>query len=118
MTQSGNMRKNSRVYPRSDFFQKAYFIVEDDAHPVTHDCWFFNISLGGIGLECDRDNLVNATINVVYKVGTQLRKDRLQIKYSIKCISKWRYGGQFLHEDNARNTLISHFIEKKYNSNA
>jgi hypothetical protein len=118
MISSGNKKNNSRVHPRADFFQKAYFIVEGTSHSVTHECWFFNISLGGMGLESDRTDLKNAIIDVLYTINTQFRKDRLLIKYSIKGISKWRYGGQFLNDDDARSTLISHFIEKRLKRDA
>ncbi len=107
--------KNMRAHPRMDFFQPSYFIIDSDGQQGTNECWFYNISIGGIGIESGKDNLANTTITVIYKLGSQYRKDRLQIKYSNRFFSKWRYGCQFLSDDDNRDKLISYFITQKTN---
>lgn len=108
-------QKDTRAYPRVDFFQSTYFIVENENQPVTSECWFYDISVGGIGFESEKDNLDKATVDVVYKIGSQYRKDRLSIQYTNRLISKWRYGCKFLSQDENRNKLISYYIEKRTN---
>jgi hypothetical protein len=105
--------KNSREFPRASFYQPSYFIVENDESPAANECWFNNISLGGLAFESERDNLADSVINVLYKIGPQMRKDRLQVKFAQKLMTKWRYGCQFVGSDDQRNTIIAHYIEKK-----
>ena len=108
--------KNNRMYPRVDFFQPSYFIVENEENSPTNECWFTNISLGGLAFESDRDNLNESVVNILYKIGPQLRKDRLQIRFTRKLMSKWRYGCQFISPDERRNELISQFVVQKLNT--
>jgi hypothetical protein len=111
----GKKSKNNRKYPRAAFYQPSYFIVENDDSPAANECWFNNISLGGMAFESERNNLTDSVINVLYKIGPQMRKDRLQVIFAHKLMTKWRYGCQFLSSDEQRNTIIAHYIEKKLN---
>lgn len=105
--------KNNRTSQRADFYQPSYFIVENDASPAANECWFNNISVGGLAFESERDNLDKAVINILYKIGPQMRKDKLQVMFSRKLMSKWRYGCQFMQPDEQRNTIIAQYVEKK-----
>lgn len=111
----GKRSKNNRKHPRAAFYQPSYFIVENDDSPAANECWFNNISLGGMAFESERNNLTDSVINVLYKIGPQMRKDRLQVIFAHKLMTKWRYGCQFLSSDEQRSTIIAHYIEKKLN---
>jgi hypothetical protein len=113
----GKKQKNIRAYPRVDFFQSSYYLIENEGPSGTNECWFYNISLGGIGFESEKTDLINAIITIVYKIGSQYRKDRLKIKYSTRLISKWRYGCQFINDDDQRNKLISYYIGQRVINN-
>ena len=113
----GKKQKNMRVYPRVDFFQSSYYLIENEGKTGTNECWFYNISMGGIGFESDKADLINAIITIIYKIGSQYRKDRLKIKYSTRLISKWRYGCQFMNADDQRNRLISYYIGERVINN-
>ncbi len=104
---------NNRAYPRVDFFQPSYFIVENDAVPSANDCWFNNISLGGLSFESEKNDLDKAVVSVLYKIGALMRKDMLQVRFSRKLMTKWRYGCQFLLPDEQRNELIEKYVEQK-----
>lgn len=106
-------RVENRAYPRVDFFQPSFFMVENDAVPSATDCWFNNISLGGLSLESDRERLDEAEISVLYRIGRQMRKDRLQVRFSKKLMTKWRYGCQFMLPDEQRSSLIEEYVTKK-----
>jgi hypothetical protein len=106
-------QKNNREHPRADFYQPSYFIVENDESPAANECWFNNISVGGLAFESERDNLDQATINILYKIGPQMRKDKLQVMFSRKLMTKWRYGCQFVQSDDQRNTIIAQYVDKK-----
>ncbi|HQF10257.1 MAG TPA: PilZ domain-containing protein [Spirochaetota bacterium] len=106
-------QKNNRAFPRADFYQPSYFIVENDENPAANECWFNNISVGGLAFESERDNLDSATINILYKIGPQMRKDKLQVMFSRKLMTKWRYGCQFVQNDDQRNSIIAQYVEKK-----
>lgn len=105
--------KNNRTYPRAAFYQPSYFIVENDDRSNANECWFNNISVGGMAFESERDNLDDSVVNVLYKIGPQMRKDKLQVKFSQKLMTRWRYGCQFLSPDDNRNVIISKYIEQK-----
>ncbi|MBN2160570.1 MAG: PilZ domain-containing protein [Spirochaetes bacterium] len=105
--------KNNRAYPRADFYQPSYFIVDSDDTIAANECWFNNISLGGLAFESERSDLNKAVINVLYKIGPQLRKDRLLVKFSRKLMSRWRYGCQFMSTDEQRNTIIARYVDQK-----
>ncbi len=106
-------RIENRAYPRVDFFQPSFFMVENDAVPSATDCWFNNISLGGLSIESDRERLDEAEISVLYRIGRQMRKDRLRVKFSKKLMTKWRYGCQFMLPDEQRSSLIEEYVTKK-----
>ena len=105
--------KNNRAYPRADFFQPSYFMVDSEINTSTSECWFNNISQGGLAFESEKDGLENAVINILYKIGTQMRKDRLAVRFARKLMTRWRYGCQFLDPDPQRNELIGHYIDQK-----
>lgn len=108
--------RNNRAYPRADFYQPSYFIVDSDEAIAANECWFNNISLGGLAFESERDDLNNTVINVLYKIGPQLRKDRLQVKFSRKLMARWRYGCQFVSTDEQRNSIIARYVDQKIKS--
>lgn len=105
--------KNDRVYPRADFFQPSYFVVDSSADSSTNECWFNNISVGGMAFESEQSDLKNAVINILYKIGPHMRKDRLTVRFAKKLMTRWRYGCQFTDPDPQRNELIAHYIELK-----
>ena len=111
-------RVDNRAYPRVDFFQPSFFIVEADAVQSASDCWFNNISLGGLSLESERERLDDEVISVLYRIGQQMRKDRLRIKFSRKLMTKWRYGCQFMAPDERRSALIEEYVAKKIDEGA
>ncbi len=106
-----------RAHPRTDFFQQSYFVIDNNDQQGTNECWCYNISIGGLGIESAKNNLANAIITVIYKLGSQYRKDRLRIKYSTRLISKYRYGCQFVNDDEHRNKLIAYFIGQHSHQN-
>jgi hypothetical protein len=109
----GKKTKNNRVFPRAEFYQPSYFIVENEDNRAATECWFNNISLGGLAFESERDNLSDSMINILYKIGPQLRKDKLQVKFSKKLMTKWRYGCQFVNVDEQRNSIIAGYVDQK-----
>jgi hypothetical protein len=105
--------KNNRNFARAEFYQPSYFIVENDEKSAANECWFNNISMGGLAFESERENLENSVVNILYKIGPQLRKDRLQVRFSRKLMSRWRYGCQFVNPDEQRNTIIAGYVEQR-----
>lgn len=105
--------KNNRIYPRADFYQPSYFIVDSNVNMATTECWFNNISLGGIAFESEKAGLEDAVVNILYKIGPHMRKDRLAVRFAQKLMTKWRYGCQFTDPDPQRNDLIGRYIEQK-----
>ncbi len=111
----GKKSKNNRVYPRADFYQPSYFIVDNNANTATTECWFNNISIGGMAFESEQAGLEDTMVNILYKIGPHMRKDRLAIRFARKLMTRWRYGCQFTDADPHRNELIGRYIEQKQN---
>jgi hypothetical protein len=108
----GKKNWEKRRDPRADCFQSSYFVVENETRPGTNECWINNVSVGGIGLESDRNDLQNRVIKTLYKIGSHLRQDHLRIKYAARLLSKWRYGCQFIAPDEQRTQIITSYIDK------
>jgi hypothetical protein len=109
----GKKSKNNRIYPRADFFQSSYFMVDNNANRATAECWCNNISLGGISFDSEQAGLDSAVVNILYKIGPHMRKDRLAVRFAKKFMTQWRYGGQFTDPDPQRSELIGRYVEQK-----
>jgi hypothetical protein len=109
----GKKSRNNRAYQRADFYQPSYFLVDSSANTATTECWFNNISLGGMAFESEQGGLDDAVVNILYKIGPHMRKDRLAVRFARKLMTKWRYGCQFTDPDPQRNQLIAQYIEQK-----
>ena len=105
--------QNKRAFPRADFFQPSYFMIEGDASQEAMECWCNNISAGGIAFESTRGDLNNATVKILYKIGMHTLKDRLRVKHANKLMTRYRYGGQFEALDNKRTEIIQRYVEAK-----
>ena len=108
-------KKENRNFARADFYQASYFKVEDEGKDAPiNECWFNNISLGGVAIEADKNRLEkDKKIKVLYKIGTIYRNDLLSIRFGRKLMSRFRFGCQFVDEDDARDNLIKKYIEEK-----
>jgi hypothetical protein len=111
----GKKQQNNRAYPRADFFQPSFFIVEDDTNQKATECWCNNISVGGLAFESERGNLNDAMVRILYKIGNQTRKDSMQVRFSHRLMSRFRYGCQFTSPDPKRNDLISRYVDMRNN---
>lgn len=110
-------RKNreNRSYERIDFFQSSYFLVEGEPQEqATNECWFTNISLGGVAFQAALEpQNADTTIRVLYRLGQHYRNDSMQVRFVRKLMSQWQYGCQFVDDDEARTDQIAEYIRKK-----
>lgn len=96
-----------RKFERIEFFQSSFY-TENDA---THECWFNNISLGGLCFDTHNADLdINEIIKILYKVGIKIRNDSCKICYKTRALNNWRYGCEFVEKDEQRDALIKKYV--------
>lgn len=104
-----------RVHRRVDLFLPTYCTLYNDSkNSHMYECWINNISVGGIALKIkDRDlrDFDCDRVNIIYRVGTQQRNDRLYIRHMDKVLMDWKLGCQFLDEDHRRGHIIRDFFK-------
>ena len=105
--------ENKRQFPRADFFQASYFMIPGTDMPATMECWCNNISEGGISFDCDRNDLGDNVIRVLYKIGSLYRKDDLKIRHASRLLSRWQYGCEFISADDQRDAVIGSYVGAK-----
>jgi hypothetical protein len=105
--------KEKRKYERIDFVQATYFKLADGESGID-ECFLNNISTGGLSFDTkDRQLNIGDDIIIMYKVGTQLRRDNLRIKHVDRVFNNWRCGGKFLEDDFERDDMIRKYIENQ-----
>lgn len=102
-----------RKDPRAGFYQASYFLpassTEDSA---MHECWFSNISEGGIAIETKENLLQDGDeIRILYKIGSKLRNDTLKVLSSRSRFNRFIYGCAFSESDEERNVMISEYFK-------
>lgn len=102
-----------RVDQRASFFQSSYFLpVNQGGAADTFECWFSNISEGGLAFETRAEKLHEGDeIKVLYKLGTQLRNDNLKIQFASRVLDKYRYGCAFMESDENRKLMINQYFK-------
>lgn len=104
---------NKRNSPRKEFFQSTYCkrsCGENDDTVIS--CFMNNISAGGICFELTESELEEGDIvGILYKIGNSLMNDEIQIKYSKKRLNVYRFGCQFIDNDDRRTKIISNYIK-------
>lgn len=99
-----------RQSERIEFYQSSYYKVEDGKE-LTYECWFNNISMGGLCLDTNNEGLKNDDIvRTLYKIGFKIRNDTCKICYKSKALNNWRYGCRFTDSDPQRDELIKQYI--------
>jgi hypothetical protein len=104
-----------RVHRRMDLFLPTYCTLYNDTKKSSlYECWINNISVGGLALKIkDRDlrDFDCDRVNVIYRVGTHQRNDRLYVRQMDRVLMDWRFGCQFLDEDHNRRHVIQDFFK-------
>ncbi len=107
--------EEKRAHGRVDLFIPTYCTLYNGTKRTPlYECWINNISEGGMALkikdrdlkDCDCDRL-----NVIYRIGSQQRNDRLYIRHMDKVLTDWKLGCQFIEEDHQRDRGITEFFK-------
>jgi len=106
--------KERRLNRRAEFFQSSYFLpLNEDAVAKSIDCWFNNISQGGMAVETVYGDVKNGDeLIVLFKIGTQIRKETLKVQNISKVPGKYRYGCAFTDPDEQRKNIIEGYINR------
>jgi|WetSurMetagenome_2_1015567.scaffolds.fasta_scaffold1710579_1 hypothetical protein len=108
---SSSSRTNERKHDRIDFYQSSFFRLENGTEK-TNECWFNNISLGGICFDSENSDLeIGEFVKVLYKIETKIRHDQGVVRFKSKALNNWRYGCEFVDQDEQRSELIKKYIE-------
>jgi hypothetical protein len=97
-------QKERREFKRIDFIQSSYFKTTGKSE--INECWFNNISAGGISIDIDFDLPAGNEILVIYKIGSKIMKDPVMIKHKSRILNNWRCGCSFLNKDEERMYII------------
>jgi len=104
-----------RAHGRVDLFIPTYCTLYNDARRThLYECWINNISEGGMALKIkDRDlkDFDCDRLNVIYRIGTHQRNDRLYIRHMDKVLTDWKLGCQFIEDDHRRARVITEFFK-------
>ncbi len=104
-------KQEERKYERIEFYQSSYYRF-NKKDEKTYECWFNNISLGGMCIDTDNGNVkLDEVIKVLYKIETKIRYDECKVRYMTKALNNWRYGCEFVREDPQRDELIKRYID-------
>jgi hypothetical protein len=107
----GSGKSEERKHERIDFYQSSFFRSENGTEK-TYECWFNNISMGGLCFDTENSELgVGEALKVLYKIETKIRHDQCVIRYKSKALNNWRYGCEFTGQDQQRSELIKKYIE-------
>lgn len=100
---------------RASFFQSSYFLqINTTGGSGTSECWFNNISEGGLAFETRHSILKEGDeIKVLYKLGAQLRNDSLRIQSATKVFDKYRYSCTFINSDENRKLMIEEYFKSQ-----
>ena len=103
-----------RQFERIDFIQASYFTEADSGSGENaHDCWFNNISVGGMSFDIREESLREGDVIIVlYKLGTKIMRDRVLVQYARRVLNNWRCGCTFLDSDGKRDDFIIDYIEQ------
>jgi len=113
------LKKNKRKFDRVDVTNSSYFFMMGDfLKSDSMECWVDNISLGGISIDVNIKSKIQIddVIFISYKLGDELRKDKVQVKHLFRVINNTRCGCVFLNDDKERSDLISSYIKYVYMS--
>ncbi|HPS58190.1 MAG TPA: PilZ domain-containing protein [Spirochaetota bacterium] len=117
-SKSGSTEKTEkRKGPRAGFYQASYFLPANaEGESSTNECWFSNISEGGIAFETKENNLKEGDeIKILYKIGAKLRNDALKVLTSRTRYNKFLYGCAFIDSDENRNVMINEYVKTEAN---
>jgi hypothetical protein len=108
-------KAENRIHGRVDLFLPTYCTLYNDTKKSSlYECWINNISVGGLALKIkDRDikDFDCDRVNVIYRVGTHQRNDRLYIRHMDKVLMDWKFGCQFIDDDHKRGHVIRDFFK-------
>ncbi len=101
-----------RKEERAEFFQTSYYLpVRQDEESATFECWFNNISKGGLSFETKREDLKEGDeIKVLYKIGTKFRNDKLRIQFASRFLDRFKCGCAFIDADEERKYMIDEYL--------
>ena len=102
-----------RKGPRAGLYQATYFLPANSTEDANmHECWFSNISEGGIAFETKEDNLkAGDEIKILYKIGAKMRNDVLKVLTARTRYNKFFYGCAFIYSDENRNVMINEYVK-------
>jgi len=99
----------ARKFERIEFFQSSFYTDKE----ITHECWFNNISLGGLCFDTNSGDLsLEDTIKILYKIGIKIRNDMCVLRYKTKALNNWRYGCEFITPDEQRDEMIRMYVQE------
>jgi len=104
-----------RKEPRVRFYQASYFLpVSQSEESGTFECWFNNISEGGLSFETNLSKMKEGDeVKVLYKIGTKYRNDNLKIQFASRSLDKYKYGCAFVDSDENRKMMIDEYFKMK-----
>ncbi|MCU0849304.1 MAG: PilZ domain-containing protein [Spirochaetes bacterium] len=108
----GSKDSNKRQHKRVDFFQSSYYLVmAENRAPASSECWFTNISAGGLSFDTKKTDITEGDeVKVLYKIGTKFRNDRLNVRFIRKSLDSFKCGCEFIEPDTERSDLIKNMI--------
>lgn len=106
-----------RKGPRAGLYQATYFLPANSTEDANmHECWFSNISEGGLAFETKENNLKEGDeIKILYKIGVKMRNDVLKVLTARKSYNKFLYGCAFIDADENRNVMINEYVKTEEN---
>lgn len=108
-----------RKFERVDFMQATYFMIAQGASGTGDapalDCWFNNISIGGLSIDIHDDTLaLGDEIVVLYKLGSKLRRDRVVVRFIQRILNNYRCGCLYIDEDQDRTAIIQEYVHSQH----
>ena len=112
-------KNEKRKHKRWDFVQATFYKISNpNSDNKIIECYLNNISLGGLCFDTQNEELKKGdTIKLMYKIGTVLRRDTLQVRYIQKVFNNWRIGCEFEEENLERDEMIIRYIKSMLNNN-
>lgn len=106
-------KSEKRREPRASFYQSSYFLpVSMSDNVETFECWFNNISEGGLAFETSLDRMKEGDeVKVLYKIGTKYRNDKMKIQFACRKLDNYKYGCAFVDMDENRKMMIEEYLK-------
>ena len=105
-------KTEKRKNPRTELYQASYYLPSaPEGDSATHECWFQNISEGGIAFETN-ENLLKAgdEVKIIYRIGVRVRDDSMKVLSARKSLNRFLFGCEFLSSDESRSEMIRKFF--------